>query len=77
VALLTWLTRKDQPFSWGVEVNNAFQFLKFFYTSALLLIHANPSKPFVLEIDASDFIINVVLSQLGKKNLFHIGLLFS
>jgi hypothetical protein len=27
---LTRLTRKDQPFSWGVEANNAFQSLKVF-----------------------------------------------
>ncbi len=30
--LLTWLIRKDQPFSWGVEVENAFQSLKDYFT---------------------------------------------
>jgi len=31
VAFLTQLTRKDQRFSWGVEVDNAFQSLKGFF----------------------------------------------
>jgi hypothetical protein len=38
---------------------------------APLLIHANPSKPFVLEMDAFDFALSVVLSQLGVDNLLH------
>jgi hypothetical protein len=56
-----WLIEKYQPFSWGVEVDNAFQFLKVFFTIASLLIHGNPSKPFVLQMDVSDFAINIVL----------------
>jgi hypothetical protein len=65
------LIRKDQPFSWGVEVKNAFQFLKVFFTNAPFLIHVDLAKPFVLEINAFDFALNVVFSQLGKDNRFH------
>jgi hypothetical protein len=72
VALLTRLTKKDQPFSWGVEINNVFQSLKAYFTTTPLLIHENPSKPFVLEMDIYDFVIGVVLSQLGKYKLFHL-----
>jgi hypothetical protein len=73
VAPLTWLTRKDQPFSWGVEDDNAFQSLKAsFMTTTPLLIHADPSKHFVLETDASNFAIGVVLSQLGEDNFLHL-----
>jgi hypothetical protein len=36
-----------------------------------LLIHANPSKPFVLETDASDFALGAMFSQLGENNLLH------
>jgi hypothetical protein len=39
--------------------------------TAPLLIHADPSKPFVLEMDASNFALNVILSQPGEDNLFH------
>jgi hypothetical protein len=55
------LIRKDQPFSWGVEAKNAFQSLRAFFTTAALLIHADPSKPFVLEIDVSNFAIGTML----------------
>jgi len=37
-----------------------------------LLIHANPSKPFVLKMNASDFALGVVLSQLREDNLLHL-----
>jgi hypothetical protein len=47
MAFLTRLTKKDQPFSEEVEANNAFQFLKDYFTIAPFLIHENPSKPFV------------------------------
>jgi hypothetical protein len=35
-----------------------------------LLIHANPSKPFVLEMNGSDFALGVILSQPKENNLF-------
>jgi hypothetical protein len=71
------LIRKNQPFSWGVKVKNAFQFLRVFFTTAPLLIHVDPTKPFVLEINAFDFALKVILSQLGKNNFFHpIGFCF-
>jgi hypothetical protein len=56
------LTRKDQPFSWGISTKNAFQSLKVYFTTTPLLIHVDPSKPFVLEIDISDFAIGAMLS---------------
>ncbi len=38
---------------------------------APLLIHVNPSKPFVLEMDAFNLAIGAMLSQLGENNLLH------
>jgi hypothetical protein len=35
------------------------------------LIHIDFAKPFVLEIDISNFALGVVLSQLGENNLLH------
>jgi hypothetical protein len=46
--------------------------LKASFTIAPLLIHANPSKPFVLEMDVSNFVVGAVFSQLGKDNLLHL-----
>jgi hypothetical protein len=45
--------------------------LKASFITAPLLIHANPSKPFVLEMNTFDFAVGVMFSQLGKENLFH------
>jgi hypothetical protein len=64
------LNKKDLFFSWGVEANNAFQYLKVFFTTTPLLIRVEPSKPFVLETDVFDFVVGVVLSQLGKRIYF-------
>jgi hypothetical protein len=36
------------------------------------LIHAYPSKPFVLETDASNFVLGVILSQPEVNNFFHL-----
>jgi len=55
----------------GVEVNNAFQSLKFFFMIAPFLIYADFSRRFVLEIDVSNFVVGVVFSQLKEDNFFH------
>jgi hypothetical protein len=72
VVLLIQLTRKDQTFYWGVEADNAFQYLKTSFMTTPLLIHADLSKPFVLEIDVSDFEVGVMFFQLGEENLIHL-----
>jgi len=38
---------------------------------APLLVHVDPSKPFVLKTDASDYALNVVFSQPKKVNFLH------
>ncbi len=72
VTLRTHLTVKDQPFSQGVEGENAFQYLKASFTTAPLLIHVDLSKPFVFEMNASNFALSAILSQPRKDNLFHL-----
>jgi uncharacterized membrane protein YdbT with pleckstrin-like domain len=70
VAFLTCLIRKDQPFSWGVEVN-AFQSLKASFTISPLLIDiVDLSKPFVLNIDASDFALGICSHNLDMTISF-------
>jgi hypothetical protein len=60
---LTQLTKKDLKFEWKSETERAFQMLKEKMCQAPVLIHANPTKPFVLETDCSDFALAGVLSQ--------------
>jgi hypothetical protein len=34
------------------------------------MIHVDPSKPFILKMDAFDFVIHVIFLQLGEYNIF-------
>lgn len=60
---LTALLCKNANWNWSKQVDEAFQTLKAAFTSAPLLAHADPSRPFFLETDASDFAISGILSQ--------------
>jgi hypothetical protein len=62
VAPFAWLTKKDQFCSWGIEVDIFFQSLKAFFTISPILIHADLSKPFILEMDTFNFAIGAMLS---------------
>jgi transposase InsO family protein len=72
VAPLTNLTRKTPAphggngggtFHWSPEAQAAFEKLKSAFTSAPILAHADPSQPYIVETDASDFALGAVLSQ--------------
>ena len=69
---LTTLTKKDQPWVWGVEQEEAFQNLKQAFTSAPILRIPDDVNPFRLETDSSDFATGAVLSQLDPVDqLWH------
>lgn len=74
---LTTLTSVKRQFSWTSEAEAAFQRLKHLFTSALVLIQPDLSRPFVIEVDASDIGVGAVLSQhtgpRGKLHSFHDG----
>ena len=50
---LTRLTRKDAPWVWSLQCEDAFQLLKTAFTLAPILHHFDPSLPPVVETDAS------------------------
>ena len=60
---LTNLLRKDQKFIWTDAAQNSFDLLKKSFTTAPLLAHPDPTRPYILETDASDYAISAVLSQ--------------
>ena len=65
-APLTDLTKaevKDVASAWGPKQQAAFEALKGSLTSTPVLLHADPSKPYVLRTDASDFAVGSVLMQ--------------
>jgi hypothetical protein len=71
VTSLIRLIWKDQPFFWWVETKNALQFLKASFMTTPFFIHADLSKPFVLEMDISNFTLGVVFSQPRDFFFFH------
>ena len=67
---LTWLTYKDK-LDWNSDAEKAFRLLKEAFTIAPILVHPDFSKSFSMEIDASDFSLEAVLSQLGDGEKLH------
>jgi len=70
---LTELTKRkeDGQWSWNPEAEKAFEDLKKQFTTAPILNHFDPSKPVIIETDASDFAIGAVLSQRDEENRLH------
>ena len=68
---LTQLTKKGQPFVWSKEADMAFEGLKKAFTSAPVLAHVDPQKPFIIEADTSDFALGSILSQQGDDEKLH------
>ena len=68
---LTELTQKDKLFTWGTRATRAFDNLKKSFTSAPILMHADQSKPFIIEADASDFALGSILSQISDDGKLH------
>ncbi|KAI2644298.1 Transposon Tf2-9 polyprotein [Labeo rohita] len=66
------LKGKPNSLSWSPSAAEVFKKLKTAFTSALFLIHPDPSKPFVVEVDASTTWVGVVLLQCkGDFNKLH------
>lgn len=69
VAPLTWLLTNEK-FMWTIEAQHAFEKLKDAVRKALRLMLPNWTLPFVLETDASDIGMGMVLSQKGHPIAF-------
>jgi hypothetical protein len=68
---LTQLTKKNQAFVWTPEEDKAFTQLKEAFTSAPILAHVDPAKPFTIAADASDFALGSILSKPGEDGQLH------
>ena len=62
-APLTRLTSTKVRFAWSPEAEAAFWGLKGRFTSAPILIHPDPERQFIVEVDASNTGVGAVLSQ--------------
>ncbi|QRW25742.1 Retrotransposable element Tf2 protein [Rhizoctonia solani] len=65
------LVKKDTPWQWSTKEQEAFQGLKDTITNALVLCHADPSKPYFLETDASGAALGSILSQRQEDGWLH------
>ena len=63
---LIQLNKKDEPFLWTTECENAFQTLKEKLTSPPILAYPNYQDPYILQTDASGESIGMVLSQIQE-----------
>ncbi|KAL0160319.1 hypothetical protein M9458_044044, partial [Cirrhinus mrigala] len=71
-APLTALTKPSHgTFRLTPEAIQAFKTLCHLFTTAPVLTHPNPDKPFVVEVDASDVGVGAVLSQRGPDGKLH------
>ena len=68
---LTELTKKNMIFTWVTSATRAFDNLKKAFTSAPILMHADQSKTFIIEADASDFALGSILSQIAEDGKLH------
>lgn len=63
VAPLTCLTSSSVRFIWSEAADRAFQTLKSRFTNAPILTTPDPTRQFIVEVDASDVGVGAVLSQ--------------
>ena len=59
---LTYLTWKNEPWTWTTDCQVVFDNLKEAFTTAPILGHWDPKSPMILEIDASDHALVATLS---------------
>ncbi len=67
-APLTALTSIKTPFRWSSAAEAAFTKLKGCFVSAPILIAPDPSRQFVVEVDASEVGVGAVLSQRSSSD---------
>ena len=68
MTLLTW---KEMKFQWGPDQQTAFARLKEAFTSAPVLARFDFDRDAIVETDASDFELAVVLSQYEDQGILH------
>ncbi len=65
------LLKKGAQWIWGKVEQEAFNKLKQIVCEELVLIQPDQTKPFKVEVDASNYAIGAVLMQRDSKNILH------
>ena len=69
---LNKLLKKDQPFEWTENCNNAFEILKKALTTAPILSYPDFNQPFILSMNASYNGLGAILGQKDEEGKEHI-----
>ncbi len=76
--LTNLLRNKPKSLSWSPAAEEAFEKLKEAFTRAPILVHPDPERPFIVEVDASTTGVGAILSQqLGNPAKLHTCAFFS
>jgi hypothetical protein len=70
-APLTELTKKDRPFIWKPDIQDAFDKIKDLILSEPVLKMFDPTRPIELETDASDFALGAQIGQRDDNGTLH------
>ena len=70
VVPLTRFTRKDTPWLWCEDYQQAFNTLKLVFTSALILTHWDLNVLIFIESDASDYVLTAILSTKVDNEIY-------
>ncbi|GAN11862.1 hypothetical protein MAM1_1148d11480, partial [Mucor ambiguus] len=68
---LTSLLKKDTKFEWSTAADQAFNSLKAAILSDPVLRHYDPTRPCIIETDASDYALGAVCSQTDSDGVAH------
>ncbi len=66
IAPLTLLTKKDAPFKWNAQQEEAFSRVKAAISKSIMLSYLDVNKPFVIYTDASEYAIGGIVTQDDK-----------
>ncbi len=76
--LTNLLRNKPKSLSWSIAANEAFEKLKMSFTQAPILVHPDPERLFIVEVDASTTGVGAILSQQqGNPSRLHPCAFFS
>jgi hypothetical protein len=68
---LTSLLKKNTKFVWSPAAQKAFDALKSALSSGPVLHHYDPTKPCIIEPEASDYALGAVCSQYDEEGCLH------
>ena len=68
---LTKLTQKNEPFEWTNSTQETFEELRSRFLRALILLHHDFKRPFIIEMDALDTTRGGILLQHGEDGHLH------